>query len=136
MNKSRHLAEANFIASRKPFRLAQRSDQSADSTDHRENPGDVALIESMDGNARADQLCRDLRLEIGKSEDEVRLERENLWNIGRGEGRNAWLLAPNLQRPHSITGYPDDAVLLTEKVERFARLLRQADDPGGWKLAQ
>jgi len=44
--------------------------------------GDIALIERMDGNAGADQLCRDRRLEIGKGEDEVRLERKDLRNIG------------------------------------------------------
>jgi DNA-binding Lrp family transcriptional regulator len=102
---------------------------------HRENAGDVALIECMDGNAGADELSCNLRLEIGKSENEVGLEREDLGNIGRSEGRNAWLLSSDLVRPHRITGYPHDAVLLTEKVKRFDRLLRQADDPGGRKLA-
>jgi hypothetical protein len=84
-------------------------------------------------NACAYKLCRDRRLEIGKGENEVRLERKDLRNVGRSEGRNARFLTPNLRRPHRIPGYPDDAVLLTEKVERFDRLLRQADDPGGWK---
>ena len=40
--------------------------------------GDIALIERMDGNAGADQLCRDPGLEIGEGEDEVRLERADL----------------------------------------------------------
>src|ERR1700726_927725 len=60
-NRRRHVAEASFIAPGKPFRLIYRSDQSADGADHRKNTGDIALIESMDGNAGADQLCRDLR---------------------------------------------------------------------------
>jgi hypothetical protein len=60
------------MAPGKPLRLVQRSDQSADGADHRENPGDVALIESMDSNAGVDQLCRDRRLEIRKREKEVR----------------------------------------------------------------
>src|SRR3984893_11209663 len=102
-NRRRHLVKASFIAPGKPFRLIYRSDQSADGADHRENAGDIALIESMDGNACADQLCRDLRLEIGEGEDEVRLERADLRNIGRGEGRNARLLAPDLRWPHGIT---------------------------------
>ena len=102
-NQRRHVAEASFVAPGKPFRLIYRSDQSADGADHRENASDIALIESMDGNACADQLCRDLRLEIGEGEDEVRLERADLRNIGRGEGRNARLLAPDLRRPHGIT---------------------------------
>src|ERR1700730_9166819 len=102
-NRRRHLVKASFVALGKPFRLIYRSDQSADGADHRENARDIALIESMDGNACADQLCRDLRLEIGEGEDEVRLERADLRNIGRGEGRNARLLAPDLRRPHGIT---------------------------------
>jgi hypothetical protein len=90
----------------------------------------------MDGNSGADQFCRDRCLEIGEGEDEVRLEREDLWNVGRCEGRDARLLAPNLRWPHRITGHPDDEILLVKKVERFDRLLRKADDPGWWKLAQ
>jgi hypothetical protein len=82
------------------------------------------------------ELSRDLRLEIGKGKDEVWLEGEDFWNIGRGKGRNARLLPPDSGRPHGITGHADNAVLLTEKVERFDRLLRQADDAGGWKFAQ
>jgi hypothetical protein len=89
--------------SSKRFSLIYRSNQSANGADHRENSSNIALIESMDGNACADQLCRDLRLEIGKGEDEVRLERADLRNIGRGEGRNARLLAPDLRRPNGIT---------------------------------
>jgi hypothetical protein len=68
--------------------------------------------------------------------DKIRLERKDLQNIGRDEGRNTRLLAPDLGWPHGITGHADDAVLLTEKVKRFDRLLRQADDPRGRKLAQ
>jgi hypothetical protein len=36
----------------------------------------------MDSNACTDQVCRDLRLEIGEGEDEVRVERADLRNIG------------------------------------------------------
>jgi hypothetical protein len=43
----------------------------------------------MDGNSGADQFRRDRCLEIGEGEDEVRLEREDLWNVGRCEGRDA-----------------------------------------------
>ena len=79
------------------FRLIHRSDQSADDADHRENAGNIAMIESMDGNSGADQFCRDRCLEIGEGEDEIRLEREDLWNVGRCEGQDARLLAPNLR---------------------------------------
>jgi hypothetical protein len=45
---------------------------------------DFAGRESMDGNACADQLCRDLRLEIGKGEDEVRLVRASVRSRANG----------------------------------------------------
>ena len=94
----------NSLSPRGPKPITpSRSDQSADGADHRENASDIALIESMDGNACADECCRDLPLEIGEGEDEIGLEREDLRNIGRGEGRNARLLAPDLRRPHGIT---------------------------------
>src|SRR5262249_38500634 len=95
-NQPRHLAKASFIAPGKLFRLIRRSGQSADGANHRENAGDVTLIERMDGNASADQLCRDLRLEIGKGENEIGLEREDFRNVGRSEGRNARLPSPDL----------------------------------------
>ena len=85
-NRPRHPAKASFVAPDKPFRLVQRSDQSADGADHCENAGDVALIESMDGNARADQLSCDLRLEVGEGEDKIRLERKDLRNVSGREG--------------------------------------------------
>src|SRR5262249_2986357 len=47
----------------------------------------------------------------------------------RGFPRRTWAAAPRNRIPHN-------AVLLTDKVKRFDRLLRQADDPGGRKLAQ
>ena len=106
-NRCRHLAKASLIGPGKPFRLVRRSNQSADGADHCENAGDVALIESMDGNAGADQVCRDWRLKIGKGKDEVWLERNDLRNMGRGEGRNARLVAPDVRRPHRITGHAD-----------------------------
>ena len=80
-NRRRHLVKASFVTLGECFCLDQRSDQSADGADHRENASDIALIESVDGNACADQLCRDLRLEIGESEDEVGLERVNFLAI-------------------------------------------------------
>jgi hypothetical protein len=67
----------------------------------------------MHGNGGANQLCRDLRLEIRKGKDEVWLEGENFWNVGRSEGRNARLLPPDSGRPHGIAGHIDNAVLLT-----------------------
>src|ERR1700730_5505459 len=102
-NRRRHLVKASFVTLGKRFCLDQRTEQSANGANHRENASDIVLIESMDGNACADQLCRDLRLEIGEREDEVRLKRADLRNIGRGEGRNARLLAPDLRRPYGIT---------------------------------
>src|ERR1700730_17309162 len=68
----RSLSEVSII-SREGHDL--RADQSANGADHSENASDIGLIESMDGNACADECCRDLRLEIREGEDEVGLER-------------------------------------------------------------
>src|SRR5437588_7005406 len=56
-NRRRHVAEASFVTLGKCFCLDQRSDQCANGADHRENASDIALIEGMDGNACANQLC-------------------------------------------------------------------------------
>ena len=135
-NQRRHLAKARFVAPGERFRLIHSADQCAKGVDHRENAGDVTLIERMHGNAGANELSRDRRLEIRKGKDEVWLKGENFWNVGRSKGRNARLLPPDSRRPYGIAGHAGNAVLLTEKVECFDRLLRQADDPGGWKFAQ
>jgi hypothetical protein len=40
----------------------------------------------MHGDAGADQFGGDLSLKIGESEDEIRFQREDFRDVGRGEG--------------------------------------------------
>ena len=73
----------------------------------------------------------DVRLKIGERQNQIGLQRGDLGNIGRREGRDARLLAPRLRRPHHIAGDADDAILLAEQIQRLDGLLGQADDALG-----
>jgi hypothetical protein len=54
----------------------------AERADHRQNAGDVALVEYMNGDAGARQVCGDLGLQIGEAQHKVRIECEDLRHIG------------------------------------------------------
>ena len=70
----------------------------------------------MHSNSGSDEVGSDWCLKIGKGEDEVRLKCENFWDVCRGEGRDAWFLAPYVRRTDCVTRYPDNAMLLAKKV--------------------
>jgi hypothetical protein len=88
-----------------------------------------ALIEGVHVDALADQSRRDIGLEVGEGEDEVRLKGEDLRDVGGGKGGDPRLLAPGARRAHHIAGNADDASLLAEEIERLHSLLGQANDP-------
>ena len=111
------------------------ADQCAERADHRQDPGDVALVEDMDGDAGADEVGDDIGLQVGEGEHQIRLQRQDLRNVGGDEGRYPRLLAAHLRRPHRIAGDADDAVLLAEQIERLHGLFGEADDPAGRELA-
>jgi hypothetical protein len=73
-----YIGEPPLVALCERFRLLCRADEGAEHADHGQDAGNVSLIEGKHSNAGADEIGSDLRLEIGKGEDEVRLERENL----------------------------------------------------------
>ena len=85
----------------------------------------------MHFDAGADEGSCDVGLQVGKAEHEVGLERDDALDIGAGEGRHLGLLAPSARRAHREARNSDNAPLLAEKVERFGRLLGQADDALG-----
>ena len=89
----------------------------------------------MDGDAGADEVGDDVGLQIGKGEHQIRLERQDFWDVRRDERRHPRLLAPDLRRPHRIARYPDDAVLLAEQIQRLDGFLGEADDPAGREVA-
>ena len=77
----------------------------------------------------------DAGLQVGESQHEIGLERQNLRNVRGNEGGNPRLLAADLRRPHRIAGDADDAVLLAEQIQRLDGLFGEANDPAGRELA-
>ena len=127
----RDVREALLVTVRELIGAIGGADHRAERADHRQNAGDVALVEDVDRDARAHQIGDDVGLQIGEGEHEVRLERQDLRNVRRDEGRNPLLLAPHLRRPHRIAGDADDAVLLAEQIQRLHRFFGEADDAAG-----
>ena len=113
----------------------RRADDRAERADHREDAGDVALIEDVDGDACAHQIGDDVGLQVGEGEHEIGLQREDLRNVRGDEGGDPRLLAADLWRPHGIAGDADDAILLAEQIQRLHGLFGEADDPAGRELA-
>ena len=133
--RRRNVCQSRFKARCELIGTLRRTDDGTERADHRQNAGDVALIEDVDRNAGAHQIGDDAGLQVGEGEHEVGLERKDLWNVRRDEGGDPRLLAPDLRRPHGIAGDADDAVLLTEQIQRLDGLFGQADDPAGRELA-
>jgi hypothetical protein len=104
------------------------ADERAECADHGENAGDVALVERMHCDIAADQFGGDVGLQVGKGENEVRLECEDLFEVGGDEGRDPGLLLAHARRPHRVTRHADDAVLLAEEIQRLHGFLGEADD--------
>ena len=112
-----------------------RADDGAERADHRKDARDVALVEDVDGDARAHQIGDDAGLQVGEGQHQIGLERQNFRDVRGDEGGNPRLLAADLRRPHRIAGDADDAVLLAEQVQRLDGLFGEANDPAGWELA-
>src|ERR1700694_4802873 len=89
----------------------------------------------MNGDAGADQIGRDIRLQIRESQNEIRFELQDFRNVGRDEGRYPRLLAPDLRWAHRVAGNADDPVLLAKQVQCLHRLFGEAHDPAGRELA-
>src|ERR1700722_16719096 len=127
--------EPPLIADCQVIGALRGADQRAEVADHRQDAGDVPLVEHVDGDAGADQVGDDVRLQIREGENEVRLELEDFRNVRRDERRYPRFLAPDLRRPHSIAGDADDPVLLGEQVQRLDGFFGQTHDPAGREVA-
>ena len=110
-------------------------DQRAEGADHRQNAGNVALVEDVDGDAGAHQIGNDVRLQVRERQHQVGLERENFRNVGGDECGHPRLLAAHPRRPHRIAGDADDAILLAEQIQRLDGFFGEADDSAGRELA-
>ena len=78
------------------------TNESAERADHREDAGNIALIEDVDGNARAHEVACDVGLQVGEGEHQVRLECQDFGDVSRDERRYPRLLAPHPWRPNGI----------------------------------
>ena len=87
------------------------------------------MIADPDLHTLTDQCRSDIGLDIGKADDEVRLERQYGFDFGTGEGTHLRLVTARLHRPDGESGNADDAVLLAERIQHFSRLFGQAHDP-------
>jgi hypothetical protein len=92
------------------------------------NRWDTSLIESVDIEPAANESSGDVRLEIGKRQDQIRTQSQDLVDIGRDEGADPRLFAASLRWAHRIAGDPDDPVLLAKQVERFDGLFGKTND--------
>jgi hypothetical protein len=82
----------------------------------------------MHGDAGLDQLARDVGLQVGKAEDEVRPDGEDLVQVAAGEGEDLGLFLACAGWTHGVAADADDAMLLAEGVEDLDGFRRQADD--------
>src|SRR6185437_16822546 len=97
--------------------LLDGPDQRPERADHVEDARDIALVERVHRDVAPDQLGRYVGLQVREGQNEVRLERDDLLEVRRDEGRDARLLAPHARWPHRIARYAHNAVLLAEQIE-------------------
>src|SRR5690606_9395992 len=107
--RMRYLGHALVQPVDEETRLRLLSRQRTEHDDHVEDLGESALVEGMDIDARLHKIVHDLRLNIGKGENEIGLEREDLRNVRGDEGRDARLLPPRPWRADRIAGNTGDA---------------------------
>src|SRR5205807_4834648 len=89
-----------------------------------------ALVRAEDGHAGADQVPHDIGLEVGKREDQIWLERENLVEPERRESADLRLLA-RVRRPARRTRDADHPLAGADEIRDLDRLRGQADHAFG-----
>src|SRR5207302_5499170 len=67
-------------------------------------------------------------LEIGERQDKIGLQGEDLVDVRRREGAHARFLTASLWWPRNIAGDGEDAVLLTQQIQRLDGLFGEADN--------
>ena len=86
------------------------------------------MIADPDFDTGTDQITRDIGLDIGEANNEIRLKIENGRDLRARKGRDFRLLLARPRWAHGKTGNANDAVFLAERVENLGRLFSQADD--------
>jgi hypothetical protein len=96
--------------------------------DHPQNARNTALVKGMNLHPFADQGSGNVGLQVGKRQNQIGLQRQNLWHIGAGKGADTRLFAAHPSWADGISGDPDDPVLLPQKIQRFHCLFGQTDN--------
>ena len=111
------------------LRGALPSNQRADGPDHAQDLVDAALIERHNGIAATNELCRDVRLQIGECQNEVRLQRVDFVEPRVDERRDLRLAAaPPAAAPCSRRCRPPDRLRQGDTASRWSpRSNRQFD---------
>ena len=122
--------EIGLERARQAFGVGLTAHETAEHPNHLQNLADGALIERDDGEAAAYELRREIGLQIGEREHQVRPQRFDLVEPGVDE-RGDLGLRSRLRRTDRVARHADDAMALAEQVQRFGRLFGQADDAIG-----
>jgi hypothetical protein len=115
--------------------LCRRADHRAEPADVAEDAVDAAVVADPHLDPGLDQLARNIGLDVGKANRQVRLQLQDLADLRAGERRHLGLFLARLRWTHGEAGNADDAVLLAERVQHLGRLLGHAHDAPRIKLA-
>jgi hypothetical protein len=107
--------------------LLAAADECAEGADHSEDARYIALVENVNGKSCAREVSSDRCLKVREGENQIGLQRDDLRDVGRGEGQDLVSRA-DLGRPNGISGDADDAVLLAEEIEGLDRFFRMANE--------
>ena len=105
-----------------------RADQRAEPHDVVEDAVDAAMVRNPHLDAGLDQLARDVSLDVGKTDDEIGFQREDVVDLRARERGDFRFFLARARRPYDKSGNADDARVLAERVEHFGRFLGEADD--------
>ncbi|MNV47105.1 hypothetical protein D3C71_1389610 [compost metagenome] len=102
--------------------------QTTQTTDVIQNAGHAAMVGDPHFHTVAYQLRRDIGLDIGEANRQIRLQLQNLAHLGTGERADLGFVATRLRWAHGEAADADDAILLAQRVQRFSRFFGQADN--------
>src|SRR5262249_8136613 len=103
--------EIGLKSFRERLALFGNADDAGEHANHLQDLGNAALIEGEDRVAALDEIVGDVRLKIRKREDQVGLERLDLF-VARVQERRYLRLLSRFGRSNGIAGNTDDAIAL------------------------
>ena len=86
------------------------------------------MIADPDLDAVFDQCLRNIGLNVGKADDEIRLKLKDAVDLGADECRHPRLFAARACRAHGKTRNTDDSVLQPKRVQNLGGFLGQANN--------